>query len=151
MMEKHFTASVYIVSKINGVKKVLLHKHKKLNIWLPVGGHIEKGETPIDAVKREAKEEANLDLFLINKSKLIKTNFVTEITLPISILEENIPMHRNVKAHKHIDLIYVAKAKNPKKIKMEEIYGWFDLNQIKKLRLGKEVGYLARKALSFVP
>lgn len=35
--------------------KVLLIHHKKLNLWLPPGGHIEKNETPDDAVKREFK------------------------------------------------------------------------------------------------
>ena len=146
-MEKHFTVTVYIVTKIAGVKKVLLHKHKKLNRWLPIGGHIEYGETPIDAVKREAKEEANLDLFLINKSKLIKTNFVTEITLPISILEENIPAYKSVKAHKHLDLIYVGGVKKIGKIKMKEEYGWFSLKDLNKLKVGKEVRGLAKKAL----
>ncbi len=49
-----FTASVYIVFK----NKVLLHKHKKLGIWLQPGGHIELDEDPNEAALREAKEEA---------------------------------------------------------------------------------------------
>ncbi len=32
-----FTASVYVVYE----NKVLLHKHKKLGVWLPPGGHVE--------------------------------------------------------------------------------------------------------------
>ena len=148
-MEKHFTATVYIVAKIKGQKKVLLHKHKKLNIWLPIGGHIEKGETQIDAVIREVKEETNLDLILISTNKKpVKTNFVTELPLPIAILEENIPDYKNTKAHKHIDLIYVGRAKNISKLKMKEEYGWFSLEDLNKLDLGKEVKYLSKKALA---
>lgn len=148
-MEKHFTASVYIVAKINGVKKVLLHKHKKLNIWIPVGGHIEYGETQIDALIREVKEETNLDLILLTpKRKLLKTSFITELPAPITILEENIPQYRNVKAHKHLDCIYVGKTKNPKKIKMKEKFGWFTLKGLNKLNIGKEVRYLSKKALT---
>jgi len=37
--------------------KVLLVDHKLLNCWLPVGGHIDKNETPDDALRREVKEE----------------------------------------------------------------------------------------------
>ncbi len=51
-----FTASVYIVRE----GKVLLHKHKKLGIWLPPGGHIEPEEDPNQAALREAKEESGL-------------------------------------------------------------------------------------------
>ena len=43
-MKKHFTATVYIVSKIDEEYKVLLHYHKKLLIWIAIGGHIEKDE-----------------------------------------------------------------------------------------------------------
>ncbi|HBQ50415.1 hypothetical protein A3B42_02065 [Candidatus Daviesbacteria bacterium RIFCSPLOWO2_01_FULL_38_10] len=56
-MIKHFAATAYIVSKIDGEVKVLLHKHKKLGIWIGVGGHVEKEENPKQAVIREAKEE----------------------------------------------------------------------------------------------
>ena len=40
-----FTASVYIVRD----NRVLLHMHKKLNMWLPPGGHIELDEDPNQA------------------------------------------------------------------------------------------------------
>jgi 8-oxo-dGTP diphosphatase len=39
---------------------VLLIKHKRLRTWLPVGGEIEPGETPLLAATRELHEETGL-------------------------------------------------------------------------------------------
>jgi len=50
--------------------KLLLIKHKKLDKWLPVGGHIESNETPDQAVIRESSEEVGLDVILLQYSKL---------------------------------------------------------------------------------
>lgn len=37
--------------------KVLLTDHKKYDLWLEPGGHIEEGETPDEAAIRETREE----------------------------------------------------------------------------------------------
>ncbi len=40
---------------------VLLIEHRRLATWLPVGGEIEPGETPLEAARRELHEETGLD------------------------------------------------------------------------------------------
>lgn len=48
--------------------KWILSKHKKRNTWETQGGHIERGETPLEAAKRELFEESGVsdaDLFAI--------------------------------------------------------------------------------------
>ena len=46
---RHFTVAVFVVWE----GKVLLHRHRKLGMWLPPGGHIEKVELPDEAAVRE--------------------------------------------------------------------------------------------------
>jgi 8-oxo-dGTP pyrophosphatase MutT (NUDIX family) len=52
----HVTASGIVV----GRRGTVLHRHKRLGIWMQPGGHIDDGETPATAARREAIEELGL-------------------------------------------------------------------------------------------
>lgn len=47
---------VVILSEYQG--KILLSQHKSRNTWETQGGHIEPGETPLEAARRELYEES---------------------------------------------------------------------------------------------
>ena len=40
--------------------RVLVIEHRRLKTWLPIGGELEAGETPLDAAIRELREETAL-------------------------------------------------------------------------------------------
>lgn len=98
---RHFTATTIVVYK----NKALLHLHKKLDIWIPVGGHIDRDELPEEAALREVKEESGLDVELYNPDQQIEMNDVEQLIRPAHILLEDIN-----KYHQHIDFIYYARA-----------------------------------------
>jgi 8-oxo-dGTP pyrophosphatase MutT (NUDIX family) len=52
----HVTASGIVV----GPRGTVLHLHKRLGIWMQPGGHIDPGETPAVAARREANEELGI-------------------------------------------------------------------------------------------
>lgn len=54
----HVTASGIVV----GPRGTVLHRHKRLGIWMQPGGHIDEGETPDAAARREATEELGLEV-----------------------------------------------------------------------------------------
>lgn len=47
----------YFVPVEVATRKVLLVEHRKSQLWLPPGGHLEPGEHPWDATVRECREE----------------------------------------------------------------------------------------------
>lgn len=40
--------------------RVLVIEHKRLQTWLPIGGELEPGETPLEAATRELVEETGM-------------------------------------------------------------------------------------------
>ncbi len=130
---KHYVATVYIVQGNN----VLLHFHKKLNKWLPPGGHVENNELPDEAAIREVEEETGLKVKIISP-KHKSFSGVRSLPLPAFISEEDIGDHY------HIDLIYLAKVISGK---LNKDFKWFAEKDLHKKEISPDVGYHAKMML----
>lgn len=147
-MEKQFTATVFVVQKINGVVRVLLHQHKKHHAWLGIGGHVEAGENPVEAAIREVKEEAGVDVTIIGADEHhIKTPYVTSINTPFTILEQRITDLPNVPEHIHIDSVYFGKIIGNQEVSMKEEFKWFSSEDLEKAGLADDILYIAKMAI----
>lgn len=111
-MHRHFTATAFL---IDSKHRTLLLWHKRLQRWMPPGGHIDPDETPEDAAVRECKEETGLDVEIIGQDQedLFAKNPEEGRMLrkPFSLLLENIPAcpERGEDAHQHMDFVYIAR------------------------------------------
>lgn len=56
------TTTAFIIRYDGDTPVAFLHRHKKLKILLPVGGHVELDETPWAAVLHEIEEESGYSL-----------------------------------------------------------------------------------------
>ena len=55
-MRRAFSVAVYA----RRGDQVLIIEHRRLATWLPIGGELEAGETPLEAAQRELREETGL-------------------------------------------------------------------------------------------
>lgn len=135
MIEKHFTTTVYIINE----KRVLLHFHAKLQKWLPPGGHLELNETPTESARREVMEETGLEIEFVPQENIwIDRWNARSLERPYLCLLENIPAHKNVSAHQHIDLIYVARPTSPIENAHESCH-WFSVDELSHFRPDEEI------------
>src|SRR3954463_16407687 len=98
-----FTVAIFVVND----GRVLLIHHRKLNAWLPLGGHIELDEDPEMAALREAREESGIDVELIGERPP-----TTETGTRALIAPRFLDIHRISDTHEHIGMIYWARPKN---------------------------------------
>jgi 8-oxo-dGTP pyrophosphatase MutT (NUDIX family) len=83
----HVTASGIVV----GRRGTVLHRHKRLGIWMQPGGHIDAGEAPDAAARREAVEELGLEVDHPGAGPLLL----------------HVDVHAAAHGHTHLDLRYL--------------------------------------------
>ena len=103
MMRSHFTATAFVVD--NG--RTLLHWHKKLQQWMPPGGHLLPDEDPVSGALREVREETGLRVELLPLTHRYDFDRPQQLAAPQTILLE--ASAEAGEPHQHIDLIYFAR------------------------------------------
>lgn len=82
----HVTGSALIV----GRRGIVLHRHRRLGLWLQPGGHLDDGEAPWEAAVREAAEETGLPVRLVSRELA------------------HVDVHAGGRGHTHLDLRYLV-------------------------------------------
>jgi 8-oxo-dGTP pyrophosphatase MutT (NUDIX family) len=86
----HLTSSAFVV----GTRGTVLHLHRRLNIWVQPGGHVDEAERASDAALRETLEETGLQV----------------VHPPDGPLLVHLDCHAGPRGHTHLDLRYVLLA-----------------------------------------
>jgi 8-oxo-dGTP pyrophosphatase MutT (NUDIX family) len=84
--------------------RILLVHHRKLDRWLPLGGHVEIGEDPEAAAHREVLEESGLRVELIGERPPTSGEGTRALVSP-----RFMDVHRISATHEHIGIIYWAR------------------------------------------
>jgi 8-oxo-dGTP pyrophosphatase MutT (NUDIX family) len=112
----HVTASGLVV----GARGIVLHRHRRLGIWMQPGGHLDPGETPWRAAVRETIEETGLD--------------VAEPETGPELV--HLDVHAAARGHVHLDLRYLLLGSDadprPAPGESQEVrwFSWSDANAI---------------------
>lgn len=120
-LEKPATPDTHLVSYfvVKDKNKVLLVDHKKAELWLPPGGHVEPGENPKETVRREAKEELGINAEFIYEDPIFLT-----VTKTVG----------NVAKHTDVSLWYVLKGNSGDSFVYDEEefnqISWFRMDEI---------------------
>ena len=96
----HITGSAIVV----GTRGVVLLRHRRLEMWIQPGGHVDPGETPWDAALREAAEETGLPVsFVTGTGEMVGAGEVVPRLVHVDV-------HAGGRGHTHLDLRYLLAA-----------------------------------------
>jgi 8-oxo-dGTP pyrophosphatase MutT (NUDIX family) len=108
--DHHVTASSFVISS----RGVILHRHRRLGIWVQPGGHVDEGERPEDASVRETVEETGLVVHHLDPLELF-----------------HVDVHPGPRGHTHYDLRYVLLGEpfdpQPPESESPDVF-WFDFD-----------------------
>ena len=135
--EGHFTGSAWVVSPDK--EYILMTHHRKLRMWLQLGGHADGEQNLFKVALREAEEESGIRSFI----SLNKEIFDVDI--------HKIPPGRDSIAHTHYDVRFLLEA-DPVSSKItvsEESYdvAWIPIQKVLDLNSEPSIERMLKKTL----
>ena len=114
--------------------KVLLIFHPYIKRWFQPGGHIEEGDSPIEAAIREVYEETGYFCELDSDNQ-------DPIDIDIHEIPEN--PKKSEGAHLHIDLLYRLRVLRQEKSVEDIEFQWFSFGDVESIRIQRALDKLA--------
>lgn len=140
-LTRDFAATVFVVWR----GQVALHRHEKLGLWLPPGGHVEPNELPNDAAVREVLEETGVQIMLEADCGLeLPVGTQHPLMLP---RPRGVQLQQIADGHEHIDLIYFGHPLEPYDGALAPGFAWYGLDALERLDLVPDVRAWCRLAL----
>ena len=114
---KHLVSYFVLFDEI--ASQILLVDHKKAQLWLPAGGHVDINEDPKETVRRECMEELNISPLFFTETPFFLSS---SVTVGLTAGHTDVSLWYLLKGH-HKDQ-YVFDEREFNSIK------WFDLSNI---------------------
>ncbi len=141
-LPKHLVVTGYVLDPTG--RRVLLLFHRKLQRWLPPGGHVEASEDPLRALVREVWEETGLLVRPLSDPEGGSEPGVLPLPRPHHVQVETIDGR-----HEHVDLAYVCEIVGGEvrgNVESEEVR-WVAEEDLRSLPLGENVRHHVRQLL----
>jgi 8-oxo-dGTP pyrophosphatase MutT (NUDIX family) len=124
--EGHLTGSAFVLDPIG---RVLLTHHRKLDLWLQLGGHAEAEREASAVALREAREESGLEDLTFHEGLRFDDGQPRLLDLDVHV----IPARPAEPEHLHLDLRFVLRTSRPEQViadpRETKALEWVDLDE----------------------
>lgn len=147
--DRVFTVSVFLVTH-EKPSRVLLIKHPKLGKWLQPGGHIERGQGPIEALIEECECEVGINLEPYLRTSIVLDE-VEVLPVPAHLTAIHMPAGRpNSEDPEHymIDMGYLVRVPRVLEVKPGIEHVWAARSMLGVLDVPPDIRVFLRHHLS---
>lgn len=133
----HITGSAWIVNRNRD--RFLLTFHRKLNMWLQLGGHADGNGNVAEVALNEAREESGLDEVRLLSDEI----FDVDVHL--------IPEYKGLAEHHHYDVRFLVEADDSQGLKISDEshdLRWLSEIELKTLTTEESILRMLRKSLN---